>query len=62
MPKQGDIAERFGQCRDLALRSDSLTPEQRTEARTLIARQQARDESRRSGDTPQASLPLDEAA
>lgn len=62
MPRQGDIGERFGECKAIALRADPLTPDDITEARTLIARQKARDEARRSGDTPQATLPLDEAA
>lgn len=62
MRQQGDIGERFGLCRDIALRSDESTPADLAEHRALIAREYARAESRRRGDTPQASLPLDEAA
>lgn len=62
MSQTGDIGERFGECKAIALRSDPLTPDDITEARTLIARQKARDEARRRGTSPQATLPLDEAA
>lgn len=64
MKPQGDILGRFAECKALADSRGHAPFSQEDEAahNTLIARQKARDEVRRRGQTPQAPLPLDEAA
>jgi hypothetical protein len=64
MTKQGEILGRFAECKALA-NSRGHAPfslEDEAAHNSLIARQKARDEARRSGYSPQAPLPLDEAA
>lgn len=57
-----DVISHFTACKALADRCDPLSPEELAEFKSDVARQQARDGARRSGQSPQAPLPLDEAA
>jgi hypothetical protein len=63
MDRRTANAERLAEIRRRFIdHSEPLTAEELAEKETLIARQRARDEARRSGQTLQASMPLDEAA
>lgn len=62
MPSTGDIVGRFAVCKALAEHCEPLSPDELAEFNTLRAREMQRAEARRSGQSPQADLPLDEAA